>query len=530
VTVHTGPEIRVVIRDESDVVIARRHTRELASQQGLTATAIQALATAVTEIARNIIVHAGSGEIFVASAPDATRRGVIVTALDTGPGILHIDRAMQDGFSTKGGLGFGLPGAQRLVDEFEIESTVGAGTRITLRKWGSAERAPAMPEVKETRRVLVADDEPELLRALGRLLRRADFEVVEADTGQRAIAALDSKPFDVILSDVHMPQIGGLELMRAVRRVDLDVPVILMSGFPDIVSAASAVEYGAFRYLTKPIDNEMLVRLVQYAARAHELACVRREAFAVTGAHPGAADRAGLEVRFSQAIDGLWMALQPIFDARSGALFGVESLMRSTELSMPSPQIILDAGTELERLPQLGRRVRALSAAAVAATTELVLFVNLHPDDLLDPDLIDADAALTKIASRVVLEITERTSLRSTPELSARLAQLRALGFRLAVDDIGAGYSGLTSFTELTPEIVKIDMSLVRDVHHSAVKQKTIVALCRLCHEVGCQVVGEGVETLEEHECLVALGCDLLQGFLLGRPSVTATPTVEPTA
>jgi len=520
VTERQGPEIRVVIRDESDVVIARRHTRDLASQQGLTATATQALATAVTEIARNIIVHAGCGEILVASIADATRCGVVVTALDVGPGIPHIARAMRDGFSTNGSLGFGLPGAQRLVDEFEIESTAGVGTRITLRKWRSTKSAtPSLPEVKETRRVLVVEDDPELLRVLGRVLRRAGFEVVEVDAGKQAIAELDSKPFDVILSDVHMPGISGLDLMRAVRRVDLDVPVILMSGMPDIASAAAAVEYGALRYLTKPIDTDRLVKLVQYATRAHELARLRREAFAVTGAPTGAADRVGLEVRFAQAIEGLWMALQPIFYAKTGALFGVESLMRSSEISMPSPQLLLDAATELGRLPQLGRRVRALSAAAVAARTDSMLFVNLHPHDLLDPDLIDEGVALTKIASRVVLEITERAALHITPELSARLARLRALGFRLAVDDIGAGYSGLTSFAELTPEIVKLDMALVRDVHRNPVKQRTIGALCRLCHEVGCQVVGEGVETLEEHECLVALGCDFLQGYLLGRPS-----------
>jgi serine/threonine-protein kinase RsbT len=128
-------ERRIAVRDESDVVVVRQYARKLGSQQGLADVAIEALATAITEIARNIIVHAGSGEIVVASAVDDERHGVIVTALDDGPGIPHIDQAMQDGFSTTGSLGFGLPGAQRLVDEFEIESTVGVGTRVTLRKW-----------------------------------------------------------------------------------------------------------------------------------------------------------------------------------------------------------------------------------------------------------------------------------------------------------------------------------------------------------------------------------------------------------
>jgi serine/threonine-protein kinase RsbT len=119
--------------------VARRRTRELASQQGLSPAETEALATAVTEIARNILVHAGSGEILFGAVGNPSKRGVIVIARDTGPGIPHIEQAMQDGFSTRGGLGFGLPGAQRLVDEFEIESTLGAGTAVTLLKWASVE-------------------------------------------------------------------------------------------------------------------------------------------------------------------------------------------------------------------------------------------------------------------------------------------------------------------------------------------------------------------------------------------------------
>jgi len=87
------------------------------------------------------------------------------------------------------------------------------------------------------------------------------------------------------------------------------------------------------------------------------------------------------------------------------------------------------------------------------------------------------------------------------------------------VDDIGAGYSGLTSFADLSPEIVKIDMSLVRDVHRNALKQRTIRALCELCHDVGTLVVAEGVETVAERDCLVELRCDLLQSYLIAKPS-----------
>ena len=140
----------------------------------------------------------------------------------------------------------------------------------------------------------------------------------------------------------------------------------------------------------------------------------------------------------------------------------------------------------------------------------------------MDAELLDPAAPLTAIADRVVLEITERASLSTSPMLAERLKRLRGRGYRLAVDDIGAGYSGLTSFTELEPELVKIDLSLIRDVHLSAPKQRTIKALVRLCHDSGCLVVAEGVETVAERDCVVDLGCDLVQGFLIGRPARAA--------
>jgi EAL domain-containing protein (putative c-di-GMP-specific phosphodiesterase class I) len=302
-----------------------------------------------------------------------------------------------------------------------------------------------------------------------------------------------------------------------------------MSGKPDVQTAASAIEFGAFRYLTKPLEIDVVERLVRSAARAHALARLRRQAAQIgSGGQVGAGDRAGLEVRFEQALERLWMAFQPIVEARTGKLYGVEALVRSREPSIPTPPALLDTATQLGRLPQFGRRIRQLSSIALQPRADIPqLFVNLHPTDLFDVNLIDPEAPLTAIASRVILEVTERESLDTTPELVARLERLRALGFRIAVDDIGAGYSGLTSFTDLMPEIVKIDMSLVRSIHTSTVKQRTVGALCTLCHDMGTLVVGEGVETAEERACLENLGCDLLQGYLLAKPSADLPRSAE---
>ena len=146
------------------------------------------------------------------------------------------------------------------------------------------------------------------------------------------------------------------------------------------------------------------------------------------------------------------------------------------------------------------------------AGADVVLFVNLHTFDLLDPELYAKDSPLTKIASRVILEVTERAALDDVKDVVARVASLRSLGFRVAIDDLGAGYAGLSSFVELQPEFVKLDMSLVRDVHKSSIRQRLIGSMTTLCKYLGMQVLAEGIETAEERDAVRGLGCDMLQG------------------
>jgi serine/threonine-protein kinase RsbT len=128
-------EPRVAIRHESDILAARRVARELANTLGFTDIQLIELATAISEIARNTLVYAREGEMTFAIEGDTVRAGVRVIAHDRGPGIKDLTAAMSDGYSTSGGLGLGLPGARRLMDTFEIVSTPGRGTTITMTKW-----------------------------------------------------------------------------------------------------------------------------------------------------------------------------------------------------------------------------------------------------------------------------------------------------------------------------------------------------------------------------------------------------------
>jgi EAL domain-containing protein (putative c-di-GMP-specific phosphodiesterase class I)/CheY-like chemotaxis protein len=367
--------------------------------------------------------------------------------------------------------------------------------------------------------VLVVDDDESLARTQRRLLEGA-YEVVVAGNGEAALEAIMRRPFDVILSDIQMPGMSGVDLLRAVRRHDLDVPVILMTGEPSIETAVDAVSLGALQYLVKPVSNSVILKTVERATKLHQIARMKRDALKLLGeTSTQAGDRAGLQTSFESALRTMWMAFQPIVDVSAQRIFGYEALMRAKEPSLPHPGAMLDAAQRLDRLDELGRRVRSLAAEAFeGAPADALLFVNLHTRDLLDPALYEASAPLTKIARRVVLEITERATIDDVKDVQARVARLRQFGFRIALDDLGAGYAGLSSFAALEPEIVKLDMSLIRNVHLSEIRRKLIGSMTGLCKQMGMQVVAEGVESVEERDCVRTAGCEILQGYLYAKP------------
>jgi EAL domain-containing protein (putative c-di-GMP-specific phosphodiesterase class I) len=234
-----------------------------------------------------------------------------------------------------------------------------------------------------------------------------------------------------------------------------------------------------------------------------------------------------LEEKLNRCLATLTMHFQPIVHASTRARFGYEALMRSTDKALPHPGAILDAAERLERVPMLGRAVRAQTAKVIADSPAArgLIFVNLHLLDLFDKQLTSAFAPLSKVASRVVLEITERTSLEGQIDLRYRVAELRELGFRVAIDDLGGGHARMGTFTPLDTDFVKLDMSLVRDVDKHAMKQRLIRSITELCRGEGMKVIAEGVETEVEARVLVDLGCDLLQGYLIARP---APPFADP--
>jgi len=380
----------------------------------------------------------------------------------------------------------------------------------------SAASQPTQPPLRG--RVLIVDDQPLILSYLARTLRSEGHEIVAATDGRAALKQLETSPCDLVVSDLSMPELDGLAFLQEVRRRDPDLPVVLITGNPDLATAQIALELRAFRYLTKPLRDAELHQVVQQALRTQHDLQARRvlpQPSAQPLKNPGEATQAHLD----EALGSLWMAFQPIVRPSDKSIFAYEALVRSRTAALPNPGALLSAAEALDRMKDLSRRIRQLVASRLDTQPTGTFFVNLHATDLLDDQLYSPLAPLSSHATRVVLEITERAAIDEIGDVKERISRLRALGFRIAVDDLGAGYAGLTSFAQIQPDFVKLDISLIRDIHREIIKQRLVSSLSTLCRDLNIQVVAEGVETPEEKEALLGLGCPLLQGYLFARPS-----------
>jgi len=322
------------------------------------------------------------------------------------------------------------------------------------------------------KRLLVVDDDEGMREVLSEQLARA------------AMKALADDIYDAVLSDIRMPDMEGIALLRAVRAKDHDLPVVLLTGGPTMATAVEAVEGGALDYLIKPVPTRKLLETMERAVKLGALARLKREALDTVGFDRLTAARAELDLSFNRGLEGVWMACQPIVRAADGGLEAHEALVRTREAAFPHPGAFFSAAEQLGRLTDLGRTIRRrvadlLDAGALPAD----VFVNLHPQDLADDDLYGALAPLSRL------------------------------------DDLGAGYAGLNSLAVLSPDIVKIDMALVRDLDRDPVKRKLVGSIAGVCGELGIRVVAEGIEREDERVAAVDAGCDLLQGFLIGRPA-----------
>ncbi|MFI5310846.1 MAG: EAL domain-containing protein [Gemmatimonadales bacterium] len=379
------------------------------------------------------------------------------------------------------------------------------------------------------RRVLVIDDEPAVLRVLGLLLERHGFSVDTVANARDGLKLLEKEKFHVVLSDIIMPELSGVDFLRELRRHDLDVPVILMTAGPTLDSALDAIEYGAQQYLLKPVEPEALVQSVGRAAALGELARLKRQALALTtrDALPYG-DRATLEAVLKRAFDTIHVAFQPIVSMRQRRLIGYEAFLRCDEMLFASYGALLGAADRIGWRTMLSKTIyQRIGHSCADLPDGALLFVNIHPLDAQEGMLVGSEAPLEPIAGSIVLEVSEHAPAEQLDTMAASLPKLRGAGFRLALDDLGTGPSGLVAFTRLSPDFAKLDRTLLSGLDSDPQRQKVVKAMYALCAELGLPLIAEGVETAAERDALKALGADYAQGNVFGVPTEGfATPAV----
>jgi EAL domain-containing protein (putative c-di-GMP-specific phosphodiesterase class I) len=355
---------------------------------------------------------------------------------------------------------------------------------------------------------LFVDDEANILDAITMALRGRNFRILTAATPTEAFEVISRESIGVVVSDEQMPAMSGTAFLSELRRRHPDIVRMVLSGTMDPRTISRAVnEAGVFRYLLKPCTPADLGLAVQQALEAH---VVHR-----TGTTPRQVD-----LSIDDAMQSMHMVMQPLYTSRGGDLFAHEALVRLPDEMHASAGDLLDAAEASGRLWEVERAIRRCITTRVSGRPSgTSIFVNLHPQSLLDPQLYSPDDPLAPHAESIVLEITERGSLEEVDDLRHRIESLRECGYRIAIDDMGSGYSGLTAFTTILPDFVKFDRELIRAMHSTPSKHKLVRSIAAVCRELSIMTVAEGVE--EQNDLMAAreMGCNLLQGYLLGRPS-----------
>jgi EAL domain-containing protein (putative c-di-GMP-specific phosphodiesterase class I) len=368
-------------------------------------------------------------------------------------------------------------------------------------------------------RILIVDDEPHALRIFSAFLSAAGMETVTAASGERALELLGAECFDTVLTDVRMPGLDGIALLHAARKQDADLPVVLVTACPAADLSEDTMEIAPAGLLLKPVSGDLLVRTVERTARFCRLA---RLAHHRSSAEPlpecPIPHGPGVAPAFSRALSSLYLAWQPIVRSADGATFGHEAFARTLEPTMENPATFFGVAQDLDQLFDLGRAVRRTVASELAGFPGETLFVNVHPAELHDDGLSDADSPLSRQARSIVLEVSDRTPLKPGGAARARLQKLRRLGFRIAIDDLGSGSMDPGTLAWLEPDFAKLDIPLVAGLDTDGAKQARVRGLTKTLHGLGIAVVAEGIETTGEREAAIDLEVDFLQGFLFGRP------------
>ena len=392
--------------------------------------------------------------------------------------------------------------------------------------WGvQMEAREDMSEIK----VLVAEDDPLTREVLITVINEAGgFNVVgTADDAQSTIAMAMTVAPDLVLLDVRMPGGGGALAASVITASLPGMRVVAISAHDDAETVGEMMNAGASGYLTKDSPHTSIIETLRRCAAGESVftpaaaSTVMRD-YAMSSRRLEQANtlRKEREARMLDACNPA--AIQPVFQPI------IDLVTSEAVMSEALTQIRHDAQIQHGAVVRGSDRARHEQAARARNTSQgratrsrnigepMTVSINVSPGVLIDPELAEVLECLD--ANNLVLEITEYARVTDYEVTRKMIEQLRAQGVRVAIDDAGAGYSSLRHILDLMPDLIKLDISLVRSIDTDPARHALAAGLTSFAREIGASIVAEGIETEEELECLRQLGVQLGQGFHLAMP------------
>lgn len=369
--------------------------------------------------------------------------------------------------------------------------------------------------------VLVVDDNPANVSLLVMLLGDEGLRGVAAVTdATRVVDQLAANPPDLVMLDLHMPRLDGFAVLQQIQAFAAGsyLPVLVLTADTSTVARDRALSHGARDFVTKPFDNREVTLRVANLLETRQLYLAvepERDADRALGRN-----RHDVEVAVEHALadGGIEPVFQAIVDARGLQVVGYEALSRFSTGHPRGPAGWFADAFAVGRGTDLERRAISLAVAAYDPTEpgETFLAVNLSPATLLT--VTESALCDPGLWPRIVVELTEHVPVQDYAALKAALRQMRAAGTRLAADDLGAGYAGFRHLVALEPDIIKLDISLVRDIDRSRAQRALASAIVAFAADMGSRVIAEGIERPGELDVVQQLGVDWAQGYHFGHP------------
>jgi EAL domain-containing protein (putative c-di-GMP-specific phosphodiesterase class I)/FixJ family two-component response regulator len=373
--------------------------------------------------------------------------------------------------------------------------------------------------------VLIVDDNSSNIALLKELIREEGLTKIHTETDSRKVRdrLRECRP-DLVLLDLHMPHVDGLQVLAQIKAYAAGdyLPVLVLTADTTTGARDHALSHGAQDFLTKPFDAvETTLRIANLLETRELHANLRRAGVVPTPRSAEAsAEPEDIRRRIQNVLDGnrVTPVYQPIVDLRSRETVGYEGLSRFYDPRYGGPDRWFDDAFTIG----LGVDLEWSAAQTLLPFLERVppgtfLAVNMSPATVLE--VMEKELCPPERCGDLVIELTERVPIQDYQAVRGALEEMRSLGTRLAADDRGSGFAGFRHLVSLAPDIIKLDIGLLREFHFKSGQLAITNALVTFADDVGAQVIAEGVEDEAELELMQGLGVTWAQGYQLGKPA-----------